>query len=143
VIAALDPARGSRSTRRVGVEVVRMTTGAVVAALLGACFGLIGGAAAPEPTTVISRELLDAAVARGAVRVIVMLTVPDDADAAAIAATKQALWSDLAGTTYRVLRDLPAFAAVVLEASPDALRALGRSARVEHVAEENPRPPQR
>jgi hypothetical protein len=130
--------------RRVGVEVVRVRTGAVVAALLGATFGLIvGGAAAAEPTTVISRELLDAAVARGTVRVIVMLTVPDSADKAAIAATKQALWSDLAGTTYRVLRDLPAFAAVVLEASPDTLRALGRSARVEHVAEESPRPRQR
>jgi hypothetical protein len=120
-----------------------MRTGAVVALLLGAFLGLIGGAPAAEPTTVISRELLDAAIARGAVRVIVMLTVPDGADAAAIAATKEALWSDLAGTTYHVLRDLPAFAAVVLEASPDTLRALGRSARAEHVAEERPRPPQR
>jgi hypothetical protein len=115
----------------------------VVAAMLGVTLGLSGAAATAGPTSTVSRELLDTAIAHGTVRVIVMLKVPGGADPAAIWATKQALWIDLAGTDYRVLRDLPAFEAVVLEASPDTLRALGRSTHVEHVSEDSPRPPQR
>jgi len=117
-------------------------TGVVVAAMLGVTLGLSGAGATAGPTSTVSRELLDTAITRGTVRVIVMLKVPGG-DPAAIGATKQALWIDLAGTDYRVLRDLPAFEAVVLEASPDTLRALGSSAHVEHVSEDSPRPPQR
>lgn len=120
-----------------------MRTGAVVAAMLCVTLGLIGAGATAGPTSTVSRELLDTAITRGTVRVIVMLKVPGGADPAAIAATKQALWIDLAGTDYRVLRDLPAFEAVVLEASPGTLRVLGTSAHVEHVSEDSPRPPRR
>ena len=121
---------------------MRRTDGTVVAAVLGVVLGLLGGVAA-EPTAVVSRELLDAALARGAVRVVVKLKVPDGADATAIATAKQVLWSELAGTTYRVLRDLPAFPAVAIEASPDTLRVLGTSGSVEHVSEDRPRNLQR
>ena len=120
-----------------------MRTGAVVAAMLCVTLGLIGAGATAGPTSTVSRELLDTAITRGTVRVIVMLKVPVGADPAGIAATKQALWIDLAGTDYRVLRDLPAFEAVVLEASPGTLRVLGTSAHVEHVSEDSPRPPRR
>jgi hypothetical protein len=118
-------------------------TGAVVAAMLGVTLGLIGAAATAGPMSPVSRELLDTAIARGTVRVIVMLKVPAGADPTAIWATKQTLWTDLAGTAYRVLRDLPGFEAVVLDASPDTLRALERSDHVEHVSEDSPRSPQR
>ena len=120
-----------------------MRTGVVVAVMLSVTLGLSGAAATAGPTSTVSPELLDTAIARGTVRVIVMLKVPAGADPAAIEVTKQLLWIDLTGTAYRILRDLPAFEVVVLEASPDALRALESSAHVEHVSEDSPRPPQR
>ena len=103
---------------------------------------LLGAAAAAGPTTVVSRELLEAAAARGAARVVVQLTVPEGAAAAAIETAKQALWSDLAGTRYRVVRDLPGFPVVVLEASVETLGALAASRHVAHVSGDQIRRPQ-
>jgi hypothetical protein len=92
---------------------------------------------------VVSPELLEAAAARGSVRVIVKLKVPAGADTATIAAAKQGLWRDLAGTTYRVIRDLPGLPAVALEASPETLGALSVSRAVGHVSPDEVRRPQR
>jgi hypothetical protein len=107
-----------------------------------AVLALIGGAAAGQAASVVSRELLEVAAARGTVRVVVQLAVPEGADASAIAAVKQSLWSDLSGTTYRVIRDLPGLPVVVLEASSEALGALAVSPRVAHVAGDEIRRPQ-
>ena len=104
---------------------------------------LLGAVAAAGPTTVVSRELLEAAAARGAARVVVQLTVPEGAAAAAIETAKQALWSDLAGTSYRVVRDLPGLPVVVLEASAETLGALAASRHVAHVSGDEVRRPQR
>ena len=120
---------------------VRVRTGAAVAMLL---VGLIGGVPATGQTTaVVSRELLDLALARGSLRVVVQMKVDPWADALTIRTAKQALWVDLTGTTYRVVRDLPDFPAVVLEASPETLGALAASPRVAHVSEDLARLPQR
>jgi hypothetical protein len=121
------------------VRRVSPTIGAAVTAVLLA----LGGAAVPRASVVISPELLQAAAARGSVRVMVQLKVTEGADAAAIGAAKQALWSDLRGTTYRVIRDLPGFPAVVLDVSPPALEALAVSPAVGHVAPDEARRPQR
>jgi hypothetical protein len=109
----------------------------MVAMLIG-----IGTAAAGPASVAVSRELFDAAAARGAVRVVVQLKVPEGTDAAAIKVVERALWSDLAGTTYRIVRDLPGFPAVVLDASPEALGALAVSPHVSHVSEDRVRRPQ-
>ena len=103
---------------------------------------LLGAAASAGPTTVVSRELLEAAAARGAARVVVQLTVPEGAAVSAIETAKQALWSDLAGTRYRVVRDLPGLPVVVLEASVETLSALGASRHVAHVSADEVRRPQ-
>jgi hypothetical protein len=105
---------------------------------------VIGSAAAAgQSTVIVSRELIDAATTRGALRVVVQIKVADGADPVAIGAAKQALWSDLAGTLYRVIRDLPGLPAVTLEASPATLHALGASPYVRHVSEDQVRRPQR
>jgi hypothetical protein len=103
---------------------------------------LLGAAAPAGPTTAIAPELLKAAAARGAARVVVQLTVPEGAAAAAIEAAKQALWTDLGSTRYRVVRDLPGLPVVVLEASVEALGALAASRHVAHVAGDQVRRPQ-
>ena len=102
---------------------------------------LLGAAAAAGPTTVVSHELLEAAAARGTARVVVQLTVPEGAASAVIETAKQALWSDLAGTRYRVVRDLPGLPVVVLEASVETLGALGASRHVAHVSGDQVRRP--
>ena len=101
------------------------------------------GPAAGQTTSAVSRELLDLARARGSLRVVVQLKTGTGADAVAIEAAKQALWIDLAGTSYRVIRDLPDFPAVALDASAEALTALAASPRVSHVSEDLARLPQR
>ena len=71
---------------------------------------LLGAAAPAGPTTAVSPELLEAAAARGAARVVVQLTVPEGAAAAAIEAAKQALWTDLgapATASYGISPDSP------------------------------------
>ena len=113
----------------------------VIAVVMAILTG-IGTAAAGPASVAVSRELFDAAAARGAVRVVVQLKVPEGTDAAAIKAVEQALWSDLAGTTYRLVRELPGLPVVVLEASPEALGALAVSPHVTHVAEDKVRRPQ-
>lgn len=118
---------------------MRVSRAAVMAVLLA----LSGVATAGSATVVVSRELLEAAAARGSVRVIVQLKVPAGADAATIAAAKQGLWRDLEGTTYRVIRDLPGLPAVALEASPGTLGALALSPAVAHVSRDEVRRPQR
>jgi hypothetical protein len=115
----------------------------VVAVMVAMAMLIAIGAAAAGPASVaVSRELFDAAAARGAVRVVVQLKVPEGTDAAAIQAVERALWSDLAGTTYRVVRDLPGLPAVVLDASAETLGALAISRHVSHVSEDRVRRPQ-
>ena len=118
---------------------MRVNGAAVVVAVLV----LLGGAAGGLAGAVVSPELIEAAASRGSVRVVVKLEVPPAADAAAIDAAKQALWSALAGTTYRVVRDLPRHPTVVLDASSEALDALATSPTVAHVAPDEVRRPQR
>jgi len=119
---------------------VRVSVGAAVVvallALLGVAAGVLAGA-------VVSPELIEAAASRGSVRVVVQLEVPASADAAAIDAVKQALWIALAGTSHRVVRDLPGLPTVVLDASSGALDALAASPTVAHVAADEVRRPQR
>ena len=118
---------------------MRVSAGAIVIATLVS----IGGAAtAGASGVVVSRELLEAAAARGSARVVVHLAVSEAADAATIGAAKQALWTALAGTTYRVLRDLPGLPVVVLDASAETLGVLARSPSVVHVSEDEIRRPQ-
>ena len=119
---------------------MRVSVGAVIVAMQI----LAGyGAAAGPSTGVVSPELFDTASARGAVRVLVQLKVVNGADPATIDAAKLALWSDLVGTTYRVVRDLAGFPVVAIEASPETLRALASSTHVEHVAADEIRRPLR
>ena len=113
------------------------------AAVVVAALVLLGAAAGGLAGAVVSLELIEAAASRGSVRVVVQLEVPPAADAAAIDAVKQALWSALAGTRYRVVRDLPGLPTVVLEASSRALDALATSPAVAHVAADEVRRPQR
>ena len=123
------------------MTLVGARTGTAVAAMLIALIG--GGRAAGQTTAVVAPELVDLARARGSLRVLVQMRVGAEADAVTIGAAKQALWVDLAGTSYRVVRDLPDFPAVVLEASPETLGTLGVSPRVAHVSEDRARLPQR
>jgi len=118
---------------------MRVNGAAVVMALLA----LLGVAAVGLAGAVVWPDLIEAAASRGSVRVVVMLEVPPAADASAIGAAKQALWSALAGTRYRVVRDLPGLPTVVLEASSRALDALATSPTVAHVAADEVRRPQR
>jgi hypothetical protein len=113
------------------------------AAVVVAVLALLGGTAGGLAGAVVSPELIEAAASRGSVRVVVQLEVPASADAAAIDAAKQALWSVLAGTSYRVVRDLPGLPTVVLDASSGALDALAISPTVAHVAADEVRRPQR
>jgi len=104
----------------------------------------LGGVAAGGPATaVISRELIETATARGSVRVVVQLKVTEGADAATISAVRQGLRTDLAGTTYRVVRELPGLPGVVLDASSETLGALAVSQAVAHVSPDEVRRPQR
>ncbi len=50
---------------------------------------------------------------------------------------------EVAGTRYRVARDLVGLPALGIEASADTLRALAASPRVERVTEDERRRPQR
>ena len=121
-----------------------MTRGSARTAVAMVLAALIGGAPAVGQTTgSVSQDLLDLARSRGSLRVLVQIKVGTGADTIAIGAAKQALWVDLAGTSYRVVRDLPDFPAVVLEASPGTLGALAASPRVNHVSEDLARLPQR
>jgi hypothetical protein len=109
---------------------VRVSAGAAVMVVLLALVGVAGG----QGAAVISPELIEAAASRGSVRVVVQIEVYAGADAAAISAAKQALWGDLSGTTYRVVRDLPGLPTVVIDASSGTLGALAASPSVAHVA---------
>jgi hypothetical protein len=111
--------------------------------VMAAVLALGGDAAGARASTAISPGLFETAAARGSVRVVVQLKVTEGADAVAIEAAKQALWRDLAGTTYRVIRDLRGLAVVVLDASSAALGALAASGAVAHVSPDEVRRPQR
>ena len=119
---------------------MRVSAGAIVIAMLVS----IGGAAtAGASGAVVSPELLEAAAARGSARVVVQLTVSEGRrrrhDRSGQASPLDRL---SAGTTYRVLRDLPGLPVVVLEASAETLGALAISPSVVHVSEDEIRRPQ-
>jgi hypothetical protein len=93
-----------------------------------------------------------AAVARGPVRVLVELRLPEpvapatpDAGVArerAIAAARKAVLGRLAGTAHRLVRQYTTIPLLALEIGPDALRALERmSDVVARVRAEQVRPP--
>src|SRR5262245_57444817 len=102
---------------------VRVSAGAAVLVGLLALASVAGG----QGSAVVSPKLVETATARGSVRLVVQLKVTAGADAAEITAAKQRLRTDLAGASYRILRDLPGLPTVVLEASPGALAALAGS----------------
>ena len=70
------------------------------------------------------------------------LAVSEAADAATIGAAKQALWTALAGTTYRDPPGSPGLPVVVLDASAETLGVLAGSPSVVHVSEDEIRRPQ-
>ena len=82
-----------------------------------------------------SDELVAKARAQGVIQVIVTLRVPSDAPAATLESVKQSVLDALAGTRYRVLHALPNLPQLVLEASDEALRALGTSPHVLKIQE--------
>jgi hypothetical protein len=119
----------------------RMRVTAGVAVMVGLLWVI--GVAAGQGIAVVSPQLIEAAAARGSVRVMVQLKVSSGADAAEIAGAKQRLRSDLSGATYQILRDFPGLPAMVLDASSGALDALVASPAVARVTADEVRRPQR
>jgi hypothetical protein len=107
----------------------------VVAA--GACAG------AGATSAVIPAALLAEARTHGVARCIVELRVPAGAGEAAIEIVKRRLLARLTGTRHQVLRDLPGFPMLVLEASEPTLQALAVSPDVLRVSAERIDRPQR
>ena len=101
-----------------------------------ACAGTSGGA-------VVAPELLAEARARGSTRAIVEVRVPAGATEAAIESVKRRVLSRIAPTAHKVLRDLPGFPMLVLEASEATLDELARSSDVVRVSAESLHRPQR
>ena len=94
---------------------------------VGACAG------AGATSAVIQPELLAEARARGVARSIVELRVPAAAGEAAIEVVKRRLLARIVGTRHQVLRDLPGFPMLVLEASEATLQELAASPDVLRV----------
>lgn len=97
--------------------------------------GMVGsGAAGPA----VPPELLERASAEGAVRVIVGFRLPSGVapDAQAIAAARETVLRQVAGTRYRMVRAYETIPFVALEASPETLRALAASPDVSSVQED-------
>jgi hypothetical protein len=92
-----------------------------------------------------------AAIARGPTRVLVELRLPDPAGSApetvsaraeTITAARQAVVAQLAGRTYRVLRQYTTVPLLALEIGPDALQVIeGLDDVVTRVRAERVRPP--
>jgi hypothetical protein len=110
---------------------------AVLVLAIGACAG------ASATSAVISPELLTEARTRGVARSIVELRVPAGAGEAAIAVTKRRVLARIAGTRHQVLRDLPGFPMLVLDASEATLQVLAHSPDVLRVNGERIDRPQR
>lgn len=104
---------------------------------------------------IVPEALRQKAAAEGAVRVIVQLRVSalpegelNGADAVAsqrraIASTQSAILTELAGTSYRVIRIFETIPFLALDVSPAALQALEGSALVVGVEEDRVAAPQR
>ena len=101
-----------------------------------ACAGTSGVA-------VIAPELIAEARARGSARAIVEMRVPSGATEAAVESVKRRVLSRIATTSHQVLRDLPGFPMLVLEASEATLDELARSSDVVRVSAESIHRPQR
>ena len=112
----------------------------MLAALLlaiGACAG------ADASSAVIPPELLAEARARGAVRTIVELRMPAGAGEGAIELMKRRVLARIARTRHQVLRDLPDFPMLVLEASEGTLQELALCPDVIRITGETIGRPQR
>ena len=92
---------------------------------------------------VVAPELFDQARAHGTARAIVQLRVAEGATGAEIAAVKQRVLAQIATTSYAVVRELPAFPLLVLDASEPTLRALAASSDVLRVSAETIDRPQK
>lgn len=113
---------------------------AVCAAFVLAAEACAGAAATSAP---IEPELFTEARARGSARSIVELRVPAGAGEAAIEVIKRRLLTRIAGTRHQVLRDLPGFPMLVLDASEATLHELAASPDVRRVTGETIDRPQR
>lgn len=99
-----------------------------------------GGAA---PSASIPASLLAEARARGTARGIVEMRVPAGATDAEIESVKRRVLTRIARTKHQVLRDLPGFPMLVLEASEATLRELATSPDVLRVSADAVDRPQR
>jgi hypothetical protein len=120
------------------VAVSRRVVGAVVLAL-----SMVSCVAASASGPGVGENLVARARAEGTVQVIVTLRVPADSSAPAIDSAKQSVLAAVAPTRHRVLHALPNFPQLVLDASEDALRALGASPHVLRIQESIPARPSR
>jgi hypothetical protein len=103
-------------------------------AILAALLLVIGACAdAGATSAVIPPELLAQARARGVVRTIVELRMPAGAGEVAIEVMKRRVLARIAGTHHQVVRDLPGFPILMVDASEATLQELARSADVVRV----------
>ena len=113
---------------------------AVFAAFVLVAEGCAGAAAT---SAAIAPELFTEARARGFARSIVELRVPAGAGETAIEVVKRRLLTRIVGTRHQVLRDLPGFPMLVLDASEATLHELAASPDVRRVTGEAIDRPQR
>jgi hypothetical protein len=99
--------------------------------------------AGTQGVAVIAPELVAEARARGRARAIVEMRVPVGATEAVIESVKRRVLFRIAPTPHQVLRDLPGFPLLVLEASEATLDELARSSDVVRVSAESIHRPQR
>jgi hypothetical protein len=132
-----------RSGHTPQIKLVHATAGlrpTALSVLMGILILTAVAATAGPSADVVPPELLEKARARGSVRVIVEVKLTEAADEAP-EQVKRALLAELAGTRHRLIRALPGLSAIAIEASPEALRALAASPRVDRVTEDRLRPP--
>jgi hypothetical protein len=110
---------------------MRAAVACVVSTLLVPCAGLITAACATAPS-----QQAPTPTAQWS-RLIVTFRVPpsdsEDQRRAAIAAAREALLRELASAPHRVTRTYETIPAVGLDVSPEALRVLEKSRRVETI----------
>jgi hypothetical protein len=119
--------------RRASLRAVLMT----LLLAVGAC------AAADSTAAVIPPELVAEARARGVVRAIVELRMPADVGDGTIELMKRRVLARIARTRHYLLRDLPGFPMLVLDASEGTLQELAHSPDVIRVTGETIDRPQR
>ena len=115
---------------------MRHGTGLALAVCLTVLAATAARAASASAEPLVSTDLFEKARASGSVRVIVQIRIAEGVGRVATDSTKHALLAELTGTRYRVVRELPALNAIAIEASPETLRMLGASPRVERVVED-------